>query len=86
MALNEGEPRIYEDVQDYDAAKALFQVACISLELCLRRLPQTSGNLFSFCVHLEFCVHRYPVVKTEDQLWSGQCFPVVCFHGGSRKE
>lgn len=26
MALNEGEPRIYEDIQDYDAAKALFQV------------------------------------------------------------
>ncbi|XP_044296574.1 dynein axonemal heavy chain 10 isoform X1 [Varanus komodoensis] len=25
MALNEGEPRIYEDIQDYDAAKALFQ-------------------------------------------------------------
>lgn len=26
MALNEGEPRVYEDIQDYDAAKALFQV------------------------------------------------------------
>uniref|UniRef100_A0A8B9QA73 Dynein axonemal heavy chain 10 n=1 Tax=Apteryx owenii TaxID=8824 RepID=A0A8B9QA73_APTOW len=25
MALGEGEPRIYEDIQDYDAAKALFQ-------------------------------------------------------------
>ncbi|XP_071880489.1 dynein axonemal heavy chain 10 isoform X1 [Anas platyrhynchos] len=25
MALSEGEPRIYEDIQDYDAAKALFQ-------------------------------------------------------------
>uniref|UniRef100_K7FM63 Dynein axonemal heavy chain 10 n=1 Tax=Pelodiscus sinensis TaxID=13735 RepID=K7FM63_PELSI len=25
MALNEGEPRVYEDIQDYDAAKALFQ-------------------------------------------------------------
>ncbi|XP_007489994.2 dynein axonemal heavy chain 10 isoform X1 [Monodelphis domestica] len=25
MALNEGEPRIYEDIQDYEAAKALFQ-------------------------------------------------------------
>uniref|UniRef100_A0A670YVL6 Dynein axonemal heavy chain 10 n=1 Tax=Pseudonaja textilis TaxID=8673 RepID=A0A670YVL6_PSETE len=24
-ALNEGEPRVYEDIQDYDAAKALFQ-------------------------------------------------------------
>lgn len=26
MALNESEPRVYEDIQDYDAAKALFQV------------------------------------------------------------
>lgn len=35
MALNEEEPRIYEDIQDYDAAKALFQVVCSSLALCL---------------------------------------------------
>lgn len=26
MALHEGETRIYEDIQDYEAAKALFQV------------------------------------------------------------
>ena len=26
-ALNESEPRVYEDIQDYDAAKALFQVS-----------------------------------------------------------
>lgn len=25
-ALNESEPRVYEDIQDYDASKALFQV------------------------------------------------------------
>lgn len=79
-ALSEGEPRVYEDVQDYDAAKAIFQVVCTSLELCLRRLPRTAGSLFPLCVHLEFFVHRYPVVKIEDQLWSGQSFPVVCFH------
>lgn len=24
-ALDEGEPRLYEDIQDYEAAKALFQ-------------------------------------------------------------
>lgn len=24
-ALDEGEPRLYEDVQDYDATKAIFQ-------------------------------------------------------------
>lgn len=26
LALQEGEPRIYEDIQDYEAAKALFEV------------------------------------------------------------
>lgn len=25
-ALNEAEPRVYEDIQDYEASKALFQV------------------------------------------------------------
>lgn len=27
-ALEMGEPRIYEDLQDYDAAKALFEQVC----------------------------------------------------------
>lgn len=35
MALNEGEPRIYEDIQAYDVAKNLFQVVCFNLELCV---------------------------------------------------
>lgn len=26
LALSETEPRVYEDIQDYDASKALFQV------------------------------------------------------------
>lgn len=26
LALRETEPRVYEDIQDYDASKALFQV------------------------------------------------------------
>lgn len=26
-ALDEGEPRLYEDIQDYEAAKGLFQEA-----------------------------------------------------------
>lgn len=30
LALQEGEPRIYEDIQDYEAAKALFEV-CLAL-------------------------------------------------------
>jgi len=25
-ALNESEPKVYEDIQDYEAAKAMFQV------------------------------------------------------------
>ena len=33
-ALDESEPRLYEDIQDYDAAKALFQeVSCSCLLL-----------------------------------------------------
>lgn len=32
-ALTESEPRVYEDIQDYDACKALFQVL-VSDELC----------------------------------------------------
>lgn len=28
-ALEESEPRLYEDIQDYDAAKALFTEVCI---------------------------------------------------------
>ena len=27
-AMEESEPRLYEDIQDYDAAKALFQEVC----------------------------------------------------------
>jgi len=26
--FNESEPRLYEDIQDFDAAKALFQEVC----------------------------------------------------------
>lgn len=37
-ALNEFEPRVYEDIQDYDACKALFQVLA-------------SGELGTFLVH-----------------------------------
>ena len=30
-AMEESEPRLYEDIQDYDAAKALFQEVCLFL-------------------------------------------------------
>lgn len=35
LALQEGEPRIYEDIQDYEAAKALFEVWTAHLRLVL---------------------------------------------------
>lgn len=35
LALQEGEPRIYEDIQDYEAAKALFEVWTAHLGLVL---------------------------------------------------
>lgn len=34
LALSENEPRVYEDIQDYDASKALFQVLCMSCDRC----------------------------------------------------
>lgn len=36
-ALEESEPRLYEDIQDYDAAKALFQE--VSVVICLQFSP-----------------------------------------------
>ena len=62
MALSEGEPRIYEDIQDYDAAKGLFQVVCISLEprlilsLCLRNEQEPASNCRKSVLFL--CAHR----------------------------
>ena len=35
-ALEETEPRIYEDLQDYEAAKALFQEASVCVCVCAR--------------------------------------------------
>ena len=38
-ALEESEPRLYEDIQDFEAAKALFQEVCIyGLFISLKRL------------------------------------------------
>lgn len=41
MALHEEEPRIYEDIQDYEAAKALFQVRTACLLLCPYKILHT---------------------------------------------
>jgi len=32
-AMEESEPRLYEDIQDYEAAKALFQEVCTGGDL-----------------------------------------------------
>ena len=34
-ALDESEPRLYEDIQDYDAAKALFQEVIIYIFIAI---------------------------------------------------
>lgn len=91
-ALSEGEPRVYEDIQDYDAAKAVFQVLCISLELCLilslclrngQEPVSYCGQSVSFlCVHNFLCTVSHlgaAAMKTEGQLQSQQCFPIVYF-------
>lgn len=30
-ALSESEPRVYEDIQDYDASKAVFQASLLTM-------------------------------------------------------
>lgn len=40
-ALHEDEPRVYEDIQDYEAAKALFEVRTACLQLCPYRIFHT---------------------------------------------
>lgn len=59
MALHEGETRIYEDIQDYEAAKALFQVwrgslllGHLSGELSMAQVPRG----WSWEEHLCFCL------------------------------
>ena len=47
-ALNESEPRVYEDIQDYDAAKALFQVSPAHLlGLCVRCLKTVRVSYYT---------------------------------------
>lgn len=42
-ALDEGEPRLYEDIQDYEAAQALFQEVIWQLLITLT-LSATEGS------------------------------------------
>lgn len=44
-ALEESEPRLYEDIQDFEAAKALFQEVCVSPEFSPTFLAYTSSAL-----------------------------------------
>lgn len=69
-ALNEAEPRLYEDIQDYELAKALFKVECISWELCLRNGQEPASNCRKsvlFCVHTELYVLQCPFGVCSDE-------------------
>ncbi|KAM6052185.1 dynein axonemal heavy chain 10 [Chlamydotis macqueenii] len=60
MALSEGEPRIYEDIQDYDAAKALF-------EEILEEYNEvnTKMNLVLFDDALEHLIHVHRIIRMD---------------------
>ncbi|XP_064322361.1 dynein axonemal heavy chain 10 [Phalacrocorax carbo] len=60
MALNEGEPRIYEDVQDYDAAKALFQEILEEYNEVNIKM-----NLVLFDDALEHLIHVHRVIRMD---------------------
>lgn len=77
MALSEGEPRIYEDIQDYDAAKALFQVVCFSLELCMilslcmQSVLEPASNSKNFVLLCARCNSEHRRTTSHPLLWSG---------------
>lgn len=52
-ALTESEPRVYEDIQDYDACKALFQVlASAELDTSLKHELLASSTSLVFSISL----------------------------------
>lgn len=92
MALNEGEPRIYEDIQAYDVAKNLFQVVCFSLELCVifvslheakngQEIAPNKVKSVCMCTHTTVCTEdshlASGIMKIGGQLW--QCFLIIYF-------
>ncbi|XP_062480123.1 dynein axonemal heavy chain 10 isoform X3 [Pezoporus occidentalis] len=60
MALNEGEPRVYEDIQDYDAAKALFQEILEEYNEVNVRM-----NLVLFDDALEHLIHVHRIIRMD---------------------
>ncbi|XP_040439457.1 dynein heavy chain 10, axonemal [Falco naumanni] len=60
MALSEGEPRIYEDIQDYDAAKALFQEILEEYNEVNIKM-----NLVLFDDALEHLIHVHRIIRMD---------------------
>uniref|UniRef100_A0A8C4UNG2 Dynein axonemal heavy chain 10 n=1 Tax=Falco tinnunculus TaxID=100819 RepID=A0A8C4UNG2_FALTI len=60
MALSEGEPRIYEDIQDYDAAKALFQEILEEYNEVNIKM-----NLVLFDDALEHLIHLHRIIRMD---------------------
>uniref|UniRef100_A0A8B9MLI2 Dynein axonemal heavy chain 10 n=1 Tax=Accipiter nisus TaxID=211598 RepID=A0A8B9MLI2_9AVES len=60
MALSEEEPCIYEDIQDYDAAKALFQEILEEYNEV-----NTKMNLVLFDDALEHLIHVYRIIRMD---------------------
>uniref|UniRef100_A0A803XS79 Dynein axonemal heavy chain 10 n=1 Tax=Meleagris gallopavo TaxID=9103 RepID=A0A803XS79_MELGA len=60
MALNEGEPRIYEDIQAYDVAKSLFQEILEEYNEANVKM-----NLVLFDDALEHLIHVYRIIRMD---------------------
>ncbi|XP_010291294.1 PREDICTED: dynein heavy chain 10, axonemal, partial [Phaethon lepturus] len=60
MALSEGEPHIYEDIQDYDAAKALFQEILEEYNEVNIKM-----NLVLFDDALEHLIHVHRIIRMD---------------------
>uniref|UniRef100_A0A8C9FH70 Dynein axonemal heavy chain 10 n=1 Tax=Pavo cristatus TaxID=9049 RepID=A0A8C9FH70_PAVCR len=60
MALNEGEPRIYEDIQAYDVAKSLFQEILEEYNEVNVKM-----NLVLFDDALEHLIHVYRIIRMD---------------------
>ncbi|XP_072207474.1 dynein axonemal heavy chain 10 [Excalfactoria chinensis] len=60
MALNEGEPRIYEDIQDYEVAKSLFQEILEEYNEANVKM-----NLVLFDDALEHLIHVYRIIRMD---------------------
>ncbi|XP_009955032.1 PREDICTED: dynein heavy chain 10, axonemal, partial [Leptosomus discolor] len=60
MALSEGEPHIYEDIQDYDAAKAIFQEILEEYNEVNIKM-----NLVLFDDALEHLIHVHRIIRMD---------------------